>query len=173
MASKKEVLAEYIGRDIKQHTRRKFTSEEKIRIVLEGPKGADARADLCPREGIHPSMYYQGSKHFPEAAKRRAAILIAAPVSFTPSVPVLIQRTHAGESGVDAEIRQDPFHEGKPYGDQEEEGQNGFYSFTFGAVCRLFVHVSTLVRRFNLLRIPLYHTDHASSKNCVSAPLRA
>ena len=43
--------------NIKHHTRRKFTSEEKIRIVLEGLKGKESIAELCRREGINPNTY--------------------------------------------------------------------------------------------------------------------
>jgi transposase len=71
MASKKNIHVESIVRDIKRHTRRKFSSEEKIKIVLEGLKGEYGIADLCRREGIHPTMYYKWSKDFLEAGKRR------------------------------------------------------------------------------------------------------
>ncbi len=43
-----------VVRDIKRQTRRKFSSEETIRIVLEGQRGEDSIAELCRREGIHP-----------------------------------------------------------------------------------------------------------------------
>jgi transposase len=71
MARKREILAESIVRDIKRHTRRKLGAEEKIRLVLEGLKGEYSIADLCRREGIHPTMYYKWSKDFLEAGKRR------------------------------------------------------------------------------------------------------
>ncbi len=58
-------------KDIKRRTRRKFSSEEKIRIVLEGIKGESSIADLCRREGIHANQYYTWSKEFLEAGKRR------------------------------------------------------------------------------------------------------
>ena len=58
-------------REIKRKTRRKFTSEEKIRIVLEGLQGESSIADVCRREGIHPTMYYKWSKTFLEAGKKR------------------------------------------------------------------------------------------------------
>lgn len=58
-------------KDIKRRTRRKFGSEEKIRIVLEGLKGENSIADLCRREGIHANQYYTWSKEFLEAGKRR------------------------------------------------------------------------------------------------------
>ena len=53
--------------------RRKFSSEEKIRIVLEGLRGEESIAELCRREGISPNLYYNWSKEFLEAGKRRLA----------------------------------------------------------------------------------------------------
>ncbi len=58
-------------RDIKRITRRKFTAEEKIRIVLEGFRRDTPIRDLCHREGIRPSTYYAWLKDFMEAGKER------------------------------------------------------------------------------------------------------
>ena len=58
-------------RDIKRTTRRKFTAEEKIRIVLEGFRRDTPIRDLCRREGIRPSTYYAWLKDFMEAGKDR------------------------------------------------------------------------------------------------------
>ena len=58
-------------RDIKRLTRRKFTAEEKIRIVLEGFRRDTPIRDLCRREGIHPATYYAWLKDFMEAGKER------------------------------------------------------------------------------------------------------
>jgi transposase len=58
-------------RDIKRITRRKFTAEEKIRIVLEGFRRDTPIRDLCRREGIKPSTYYAWLKDFMEAGKER------------------------------------------------------------------------------------------------------
>ena len=63
--------AEDAIRDIRRATRRHFSAEEKIRIVLEGLRGE--LAELCRREGIASSMYYGWSKEFLEAGKRRLA----------------------------------------------------------------------------------------------------
>jgi len=57
--------------DIKRITRRKFTPEEKIRIVLEGFRRDTPIRDLCRREGIHPGTYYAWLKDFMEAGKER------------------------------------------------------------------------------------------------------
>ena len=58
-------------REIKRITRRKFTAEEKIRIVLEGFRRDTPIRDLCRREGIRPSTYYAWLKDFMEAGKER------------------------------------------------------------------------------------------------------
>jgi transposase len=60
-------------REIRRKTRRKFSSEEKIRIVLEGLRGEDSIAELCRREGINSNLYYRWSKDFLEAGKRHLA----------------------------------------------------------------------------------------------------
>ena len=62
---------ESIVRDIHRKTRRKFSSEEKIRIVLEGLKGEVSISELCRREGIAANLYYRWSKDFLEAGKKR------------------------------------------------------------------------------------------------------
>ena len=59
--------------DIQRATRRQFSAEEKIRIVLEGLRGEESIAELCRREGIASSMYYGWSKDFLEAGKKRLA----------------------------------------------------------------------------------------------------
>jgi len=58
-------------KDIKRLTRRKFSAEEKIRIVLEGFRRDVPIRDLCRREGIRPSTYYAWLKDFMEAGKER------------------------------------------------------------------------------------------------------
>ena len=60
-------------RDIRRATRRHFSAEEKIRIVLEGLRGEESIAEICRREGIAASMYYGWSKEFLEAGKKRLA----------------------------------------------------------------------------------------------------
>jgi len=59
--------AEQTVRDIRRATRRKFSAEEKIRVVLEGLRGEDSIAELCRREGINQNLYYRWSKDFMEA----------------------------------------------------------------------------------------------------------
>lgn len=62
---------ESVVREIKRRTRKKYSSEEKIRIVLEGLRGEIPIADLCRKEGIIPNIYYKWSKEFLEAGKKR------------------------------------------------------------------------------------------------------
>lgn len=68
---KKKRSAEKIIKEIKRNTRRKFSAEEKIRIVLEGMRGEESVAAICRREGIHANLYYTWSKNFMEAGKKR------------------------------------------------------------------------------------------------------
>ena len=65
--------AEKTVRDIRRATRRKFSAEEKIRIVLEGLRGEETIAELCRKEGIAQNLYYRWSKDFLEAGKKRLA----------------------------------------------------------------------------------------------------
>ena len=65
--------AEAVVKDIRRATRRHFSAEDKIRIVLEGLRGEESIAELCHREGIAQSVYYSWSKEFLEAGKRRLA----------------------------------------------------------------------------------------------------
>lgn len=65
--------AEHVVKDIRRATRRHFSAEDKIRIVLEGLRGDDGISDLCRKEGIAQSLYYTWSKAFMEAGKRRLA----------------------------------------------------------------------------------------------------
>ena len=71
MAKKESV--EKTVRNIRQKTRKKYTAEEKIRIVLEGLRGETAITELCRREGINSNLYYRWSKEFLEAGKQRLA----------------------------------------------------------------------------------------------------
>src|SRR5438876_8008340 len=65
--------AERVVKNIRRQTRRQYSAEEKIRIVLEGLRGEESISELCRREGIAASMYYGWSKEFLEAGKRRLA----------------------------------------------------------------------------------------------------
>ena len=71
MGPKAKQDPESVVQEIKRNTRRKFNSEEKIRIILEGLRGEDSIANICRKEGIVPSIYYKWSKAFLEAGKRQ------------------------------------------------------------------------------------------------------
>ena len=64
---------EKLVKDIRRRTRKKYSSEEKIRIVLEGIRGEESIAELCRREGLNQNVYYRWSKEFLEAGKQRLA----------------------------------------------------------------------------------------------------
>ena len=65
--------AEQVIKDVRRATRKQYSAEEKIRIVLEGLRGEESIAALCRREGIAESLYYHWSKEFLEAGKKRLA----------------------------------------------------------------------------------------------------
>ena len=71
MSGSKKQSSEAAVREIRRRTRRIFSSEEKIRIVLEGMRGESSVAELCRREGIASNLYYRWSKEFLEAGKKR------------------------------------------------------------------------------------------------------
>jgi len=62
---------ESVVREIKRRTRKRYSAEEKIRIVLDGLKGEASISEICRREGINPNVYYKWSKEFLEAGKKR------------------------------------------------------------------------------------------------------
>ena len=72
-SGKRKSHGEKVVKDIRRATRRRYSAEEKIRIVLDGLKGEDTIAELCRREGIAQGLYYSWSKEFLEAGKRRLA----------------------------------------------------------------------------------------------------
>jgi transposase len=73
MSKQNKQSTEAAVRDIRRRTRRKFSPEEKIRIVLEGLGGEQSISDLCRREGIASNLYYRWSKDFLEAGKKQLA----------------------------------------------------------------------------------------------------
>ena len=72
MAKKTEKAASTVRR-IRRKTRKKYSAEDKIRIVIEGLRGEMSVAELCRKEGISQSLYYKWSKEFLEAGKQRLA----------------------------------------------------------------------------------------------------
>jgi transposase len=71
--NQKKQTAESKVKEIRRHNRKKYSAEEKIRIVIEGLRGEISIAELCRKEGINANLYYKWSKDFLEAGKRRLA----------------------------------------------------------------------------------------------------
>ena len=69
--NKRKDSTEKTIRDIRRATRKRYSPEEKIRIVLEGLRGGNSVAELCRREGISSNVYHRWSKEFTEAGKKR------------------------------------------------------------------------------------------------------
>jgi len=85
--------SEKVIKDIRRVTRKQYGAEEKIRIVLDGLRGEESIAALCRREGIAESLYYNWSKEFLEAGKKRLAGDTARAAT-TDEVKVLRRETH-------------------------------------------------------------------------------
>ena len=68
-----EIAVDKTIKDIRRATRKPYSAEEKIRIVLDGLRGEETIAELCRCEGIAESIYYKWSKEFMEAGKRQLA----------------------------------------------------------------------------------------------------
>jgi transposase len=73
MSNQKKQTSEAAVREIRRRTRRKFSPEEKIRIVFGGLRGEQSVSDLCRREGIASNLYDRWSKDFLEAGKKQLA----------------------------------------------------------------------------------------------------
>lgn len=71
MERKPKQSASQLIQEVKRRTRRVFSSEEKIKIVLEGLRGEDSIAAICRKYGIHQTLYFKWSKDFMEAGKKR------------------------------------------------------------------------------------------------------
>jgi len=72
-SGRRGTASEKLVKDIRRATRKQYSAEEKIRIVLDGLRGEESIAELCRREGIAQSLYYNWSKEFLEAGKKRLA----------------------------------------------------------------------------------------------------
>ena len=73
MRKTRQTSGERIVKDIKRKTRKRYSAEAKIRIVLDGLRGEESIAELCRQEGIAQGLYYKWSKDFLEAGKKRLA----------------------------------------------------------------------------------------------------
>ena len=78
MRRTKQTSGERIVKDIKRKTRKQYSAEEKIRIVLDGLRGEESVAELCRREGISQGIYYKWSKDFMEAGKNGLLEILSA-----------------------------------------------------------------------------------------------
>ena len=67
----KKTASKSVVKEIRRKTRKQYSSEEKIRIVLDGLRGEESISAICRREGINPNLYYRWSKDFLEAGKKR------------------------------------------------------------------------------------------------------
>ena len=67
----KKVSGESVVKDIRRRTRKKYSSEEKIRIVIDGLRGENSISNLCRQEDVPTNMYYRWSKDFLKAGKKR------------------------------------------------------------------------------------------------------
>ncbi len=70
MPRRKKQSSEAVVREIRRKTRRKFSSEEKIRIVLEGLRGEESSPSCAVAKASAPNLYYNWSKEFLEAGKK-------------------------------------------------------------------------------------------------------
>ena len=73
MRKTRQTSGERIVKDIKRKTRKRYSAEEKIRIVLDGLRVEESIAELCRQEGIAQGLYYKWPKDFLEAGKKRLA----------------------------------------------------------------------------------------------------
>ena len=88
-------------KEIKHRTRRKFSAEEKIRIVLDGLRGESSISELCRHEGIAESLYYNWSKDFMEAGKKRLVGDTARQATYTDHIRIDVSndiRSFAGHN---------------------------------------------------------------------------
>ena len=97
--------AERTVRDIRRKTRKQYTAEEKIRIVVSGLRGEESIPALCRREGIAEGLYYSWSKEFLEAGKKRLAGATPS-LTFGPRLVVLdpLVRLHGLDENIGAEF---------------------------------------------------------------------
>ena len=94
-------------KDIRRKTRRKYSAEEKIRIVLEGLRGEDTIAELCRREGIAQNLYYKWSRDFLEAGKKRLSGDVEREASSTEVTELKSENRHLKQLYADLALQND------------------------------------------------------------------
>ncbi len=114
---------ESVVREIKRKTRSRYSSEEKIRIVLEGLRGEESIAELCRREGISPNLYYNWSKEFLEAGKKRLMGNTKREATSTEVLELRKENSHLKHLVADLSLKNDVFK--KSRGGSETELDEG------------------------------------------------
>ena len=94
-------------KDIRRQTRRKYSAEDKIRIVLEGLRGEDTVAELCRREGIAQNLYYKWSRDFLEAGKKRLSGDVEREASSTEVTELKSENRHLKQLYADLALKND------------------------------------------------------------------
>ena len=94
-------------KDIRRKTRRKYSAEDKIRIVLEGLRGEDTVAELCRREGIAQNLYYKWSRDFLEAGKKRLSGDVEREASSTEVTELKSENRHLKQLYADLALKND------------------------------------------------------------------
>lgn len=106
-------------KDIRRKTRRKYSAEDKIRIVLEGLRGEETIAELCRREGIAQNLYYKWSKDFLEAGKKRLAGDIVREANSTEVDALRSENRHLKQLYADLALKNDVLKKISPDSDTE------------------------------------------------------
>ena len=94
-------------KDIRRKTRRKYSAEDKIRIVLEGLRGEETIAELCRREGIAQNLYYKWSRDFLEAGKKRLSGDVEREASSTEVTELKSENRHLKQLYADLALKND------------------------------------------------------------------
>ena len=94
-------------KDIRRKTRRKYSAEDKIRVVLEGLRGEDTIAELCRREGIAQNLYYKWSRDFLEAGKKRLSGDVEREASSTEVTELKSENRHLKQLYADLALKND------------------------------------------------------------------
>ena len=94
-------------KEIRRKTRKKYTAEEKIRIIIEGLRGEDSIAGLCRKEGIAQNLYYKWSKDFLEAGKKRLAGDVAREANHTEVDAIRAENRHLKQLYADLAMKND------------------------------------------------------------------
>ncbi len=106
-------------KDIRRKTRRKYSAEDKIRIVLEGLRGEETIAELCRREGIAQNLYYKWSRDFLEAGKKRLSGDVEREANSTEVTELKSENRHLKQLYADLALKNDVLKKISPESDTE------------------------------------------------------